>query len=522
MPRRGADTIGADIILRGVPKTQRKGPITATPYRKLVERFRRLLVLGQTAGMLHWDMATMMPKGGATARAEQLAVLKAVQHRILADPETAELLETADDDDLDSWQRANLREMRRRWAHATALGEDLVQALARASAACEMAWREARPNADFAAVLPELEEVLALTREAAAAKAEAMGLAPYDALLDAYEPDGRSVDIDRVFGDLEAFLPRFLGKVLEAQERGPDIDRPQGPFPVHRQRALGLRLMAALGFDFDHGRLDKSLHPFCGGVPDDVRITTRYDEDHFTSSLMAVLHETGHALYERGLPREWRTQPVGQARSMSVHESQSLLVEMQVCRSRPFLTFAAPIMREALGGDGAAWKTDNLHRIMTRVAPGFIRVDADEVTYPAHVVLRYTLEKAMVAGELEARDLPGAWNEGMKRLLGLVPPSDREGCLQDLHWYDGAWGYFPTYTLGAITAAQLFDAARRADGDIEPAIARGDFAPLFAWLGENVHGKGSLLTTGELLFEATGRALDVETFEAHLEGRYLP
>ena len=371
-------------------------------------------------------------------------------------------------------------------------------------------------------MLSDLEEVLALTREAAAAKAEAMGLVPYDALLDAYEPDGRTVDIDRVFGDLDAYLPRFLGEVLESQARGPDIDRPRGIFPVHRQRSLGLRLMAALGFDFDHGRLDQSLHPFCGGVPDDVRITTRYDEDDFTSSLMAVLHETGHALYERGLPREWRTQPVGQARSMSVHESQSLLVEMQVCRSRPFLAFAAPIMREILGGDGAAWKTDNLHRIFTRVEPGFIRVDADEVTYPAHVVLRYTLEKALIAGEMEARDLPGAWNEGMRRLLGLVPPSDREGCLQDLHWYDGAWGYFPTYTLGAITAAQMFDAARRDDGDIEPAIARGDFTALFVWLGENVHGKGSLLTTGELLTEATGRALDVEAFKAHLEGRYLP
>jgi len=234
-----------------------------------------------------------------------------------------------------------------------------------------------------------------------------------------------------------------------------------------------------------------------------------------------VLHETGHALYERGLPKPWRGQPVGEALGMSVHESQSLLIEMQVCRSQGFLEYAAPLIRAAFNGSGAAWEPDNLYRLYTTVAPGFIRVDADEVTYPAHVILRYRLERALIEGDMEVPDIPAAWNQGMERMLGVSPPSDREGCLQDLHWYDGAWGYFPTYTLGAMTAAQLFKAAKKAVPGIEPRIAKGDFQPLFRWLKTNVHAKGSLLPARELLIEATGRALDPEVFKAHLKARYL-
>ncbi len=493
--------------------------MAATPYQRLEERFRRLFVIGEAAEMLHWDQATMMPPGGADARAGQLAALAAARHAILTDPETGELLELASGGG-DPWRTANLREMRRLWLHATALGEDLVTALTMASSACEAVWRRARPEADFAAVLPSLEKVLSLVREVAAAKSEGMGLAPYDALLDQYEPDGRCADIDRLFGQLEDFLPDFLGRVMDLQASRPPAPEPMGPFPVDRQRDLGRRLMEALGFDFDHGRLDESRHPFCGGTADDVRITTRYDEDDL-KSLMGILHETGHALYERGLPVEWRRQPVGQARAMSVHEGQSLLVEMQVCRSRPFLAFVAPLMRDAFGGSGAAWKPEALYRVATRVDAGPIRVDADEVTYPAHILLRYRLEKSMVEGRMEAADLPAAWNEGMQRLLGLKPPDDRLGCLQDIHWFEGDFGYFPTYTLGALTAAQLFAAARDADPAIEPGIAKGDFAPLMEWLGEHVHSRGSLPTTAELLTAATGRPLGTEAFKAHLEARYL-
>jgi carboxypeptidase Taq len=494
----------------------------ASAYHNLEERFRRILALRDAEAMLHWDLATMMPKGGAAARSDQLAVLKSVRHSLLTAPEMEALLDAASaEDDLDSWQRANVREMKRAWVHGAALTERQVEALSRAVSACEAKWREARADDDFQAVLPYLEGVLDVVRETAQAKAEKLGLSPYDALLDEYEPDSRSEEIDRLFNDLEVFLPDFLQEVVARQASMPAVSKPQGPFPIEAQRDLGIRLMAALGFDFHHGRLDVSLHPFCGGTPDDVRITTRYDEEDFLPALMGVLHETGHALYERGLPEAWRGQPVGEARGMAVHESQSLLIEMQVCRSPAFLEFAAPIMKETFGGKGSEWHAENLYRLYTRVHPGYIRVDADEVTYPVHVILRYRLEKAMISGDLHPGDIPEAWQDGMVRLLGLVPPTDRLGCLQDIHWYDGAWGYFPTYTLGAIAAAQLFEAATRVEPTIPASIAAGDFLPLVTWLRENVHSKGSLLTTRELMIAATGRPLDPSAFTAHLRRRYL-
>jgi len=491
-------------------------------YDRLQDRFRRIGALRDAEAMLHWDLATMMPKGGAVARGEQLATLKAIRHGLLTAPEVGCDLATADADaQPDAWRRANLREMRRIWAHATALTEAQVEGLARASTACEAVWREARADSDFARVLPSLGHLLDLVREAACAKAEKLGLSPYDALLDEFEPDGRSEDIDRLFADLAAFLPDLLAQVTERRAGAARSVEPEGPFPIDRQRAVALRLMERLGFDFRHGRLDVSLHPFCGGTPDDVRITTRYDEADFRSALMGVLHETGHALYERGLPGDWRGQPVGDARGMVLHESQSLLIEMQVCRSRQFLAYAAPVLRDGFAGDGPAWEAENLYAHYTRVAPGYIRVDADEVTYPAHVILRYDLERAMIAGDLQPADLPGAWNEGVKRLLGLEPPEDRLGCLQDIHWYDGAWGYFPTYTLGAMAAAQIFQAAVATVPAIPDDIARGRFASLVDWLRANVHGKGSLLSTRDLLVQATGRPLDTQAFKAHLQRRYL-
>ena len=281
-----------------------------------------------------------------------------------------------------------------------------------------------------------------------------------------------------------------------------------------------IELMKRLGFDFEHGRLDISLHPFCGGTPDDVRITTRYDETNFTRALMGVLHETGHALYEAGLPRRWLGQPVGEARGIAVHESQSLIVEMQSCRSPAFVRFLAGELRRTFGDD-PAFAPDNLVRLYNRVEPGFIRVDADEATYPLHVILRHRLERHLIAGDLAVRDLPAAWNEGMRELLGLTPPDDRMGCLQDIHWPVGAFGYFPCYTLGALLAAQLFRAAEAAIPDLDSAIGRGDFAPLLAWLREKVHGQGAKPGFEELVRQATGGPLAIEPFLEHLRERYL-
>ncbi|MEK9944560.1 MAG: carboxypeptidase M32 [Alphaproteobacteria bacterium] len=492
-------------------------------YQDLETRFRRLGVLGGVEQVLHWDRAVMMPPGGATARSDQLAELSLLEHDLMTAPEMADLLGAAAEGAgaLSAWQYANLAEMQRLWRHATALPGDLVTALSHANSACEMIWREARGRNDFAAVVPALETVVTLVREKAQAKAAALDLGPYDALLDAYDPGMRRAEIDGIFADLRDVLPEMIGRVIERQAAGPALLAVTGDITVAAQRALGERIMAAIGFDTDFGRLDVSHHPFTAGVPDDVRITTRYKDDAFTESLMGVIHETGHALYERGLPEAWRWQPVGMARGMTIHESQSLLMEMQACRSPAFVAFAAPIMRETFKGTGPAWEIENLLRLYHKVDRTPIRVEADEVTYPAHILLRYDLETAMVAGDLAVVDLPGAWREGMRTLLGIEVADDKDGCMQDIHWYGGDFGYFPTYTLGALAAAQLFRAACDAETGVMEGIGQGDFTPLLTWLRTHVHEKGSLLGTNELLAEATGAPLGVAAFRAHIEARYL-
>ena len=493
----------------------------AGAYGDLAARFTRLGRVNDAAAMLSWDTAAVMPEGASEARGAQLATLRVISHELLTDPIIGHLLAEADaEPDLSSWQRANLAEMRHAHVRAVAVPSDLVEAVSVAASRCEMMWRGARKASDFKAVLPLAEDLLRLVRGQAQALAVTLKLSPYDALLDGYEPGGRAADIDPVFADLAAFLPGFIAEAREKTARRGAAIRPKGPFPIAEQKALAEKLMARIGFDFDHGRLDTSAHPFCGGVPDDVRITTRYNEADFVSALMGVLHETGHALYEQGLPRDWRDQPAGQARGMSIHESQSLLMEMQACRSIEFLTFLAPELRGVYGEDPAL-VADNLRRLYVKVEPGFIRVDADEASYPAHVILRYRLERAMIAGEMKFADLPPAWSEGMTSLLGLKPTNDAEGCLQDIHWYGGDFGYFPTYTLGAMTAAQLFAAARAAVPGLMDSLSRGEFAPLVTWLRANVHGLASSLSAREILIHATGRPLSVEPFKAHLKARYL-
>lgn len=490
-------------------------------YAALEDRFRRLAGVNGALAILNWDTAVVMPTKSAADRGEQLAVLSRVAHELLTHAETGEQLAGAEGEpDLDAWQRANLREMQRRYRHAHALEPAMVEALARATTACEMTWREARAEADFAMLEPRLTEVVRLTRESAAVTGTALGLDPYDALLDAYQPDLRDAEVVRLFDRLAAELPPLLDAVLSHQAAQPTADRPAGPFPTARQKELGRALMVRLGFDFDAGRLDESLHPFCGGTPADIRITTRYREDELVSALMGILHETGHALYEAGLPPRWQGQPVGDQRGMAVHESQSLLMEMQACRSPAFVGFLAGQLRAAFGDD-PAFAPDNLLRLYTRVERGFIRVDADEVTYPLHVILRHRLERALIQGDLEVGDLPAAWNDGMRALVGVVPPDDRLGCLQDIHWPSGGFGYFPAYTLGALLAAQLFRAAQERVPALMDAIGAGDFAPLLEWLREHVHGRGCLPRFAELVTDATGGPLAVEPFLAHLRQRYL-
>lgn len=492
-------------------------------YTLLEQHFRELADLGHAQAMLSWDEAVMMPTGGGSARAQALATLAGVTHAKLTAPEVAELLAAAiaDVDALSDWQRANLRLMQRRHQRAAMLPVDLVRAHREATARCEQAWRLARAANDFAAIAPSLEQVLKLTRERARCLADGCGTSPYDALLDEFQPGVSAADIEPVFAMLRTALPPLIERALARQV-------PARPLPstvsVDAQRQLALSLMRVLGFDFEHGRLDVSHHPFSGGVPEDTRITTRYGADGVLDAQMATCHETGHALYQQGLPEAWRGQPVGDDAGMAVHESQSLLIEMQVCRSREFIAFAAPLFRDALaaGGDGSAFDAGNLLRCAHQVERGFIRVAADELTYPLHVVLRFELERALLADDLSVADLPAAWDAGMQRLLGLsTRGNDRDGCMQDVHWFAGLIGYFPSYTLGALMAAQLMARARQDVGDLMPRIGAGDLGRLRDWLRTHVHSMGARHGMHELLVAATGAPLDAAHFLRHVEERYL-
>jgi carboxypeptidase Taq len=494
-------------------------PMHNLAYERLKARFARIAALGEAASMLHWDAAAMMPPGGAHARGEQLAALAGLAHELMTAPVVEEDLEIAQSDG--EWEAANLALMERAHARATALPTDLVEATARANSACEKIWRDAKARADFALVRPALEEVVRLQRETAQALGAALSMDPYDALMDGYQRGVTAADVEPVFAAYEAFLAEALPRAEAIQAAKPPPIPLPGPFPAEVQRMLCRSLSERIGLDYDHARLDESLHPFCGGTPADVRLTTFYDEDDVSKALLGVLHETGHAMYERGLPEAFARQPVGDAAGMAAHESQSLIVEMQACRSDPFLRFLGRELHAAFGGAPAPYAPANLAAHWRRVARGFIRVDADEITYPAHVILRFRLERALIGGALEVADLPAAWNEAMRRMLGIVPPDDAKGCLQDIHWHDGAFGYFPSYTLGAMAAAQLMKAARAAEPGLDDALAEGDMAPLLGWLRRNVHGKGSLLGFQDLLRAATGKALDPADFTEHLTRRYL-
>jgi carboxypeptidase Taq len=491
-------------------------------YRQIQDHFARIGQLGHVQAIIGWDEAVMMPRGGGTSRGQAQATLNVLVHELETDPKLHDLLSKAlDESGLDEWQQANLLKIQRRFKCTSALPPDLVEAASKARSRCVQAWRVLRGKNDWQGMLPLMQENLDFARKEARLMGDSINLSPYDALIDQYEPGMTSKRIAEVFSELKTFLPEFIDLVIERNNHR-ELASLGEHFPIEKQRSLGLKMMQTLGFDFNHGRLDVSHHPFCGGVPDDVRITTRYTEDSFIESLMAVLHETGHAMYEQGLPEHWRGQPVGEALGMAMHESQSLLMEMQACRTREFINYLTPIAREVFGEEkNPAWSSDNLYDYYTRVQKGLIRVDADEVTYPMHIMLRFELEKALISGDLEMVDVPAYWDAGMKDYLGISTAGNyTDGCLQDVHWMEGLFGYFPTYSLGAMTAAQLFAAANEQTDGLLSSIGNGDFAPLLEWLRVNVHGRGSLLESDELLLQATGSKLDPSYFKKHLESRY--
>ncbi|MBK9625900.1 MAG: carboxypeptidase M32 [Rhodocyclaceae bacterium] len=489
-------------------------------YTELCNAYTRLHRFNHVASIVSWDRNAMMPPAGNQARAEAEAELGMLIHRMHTDPKLADWLRAAEGEPLDDFERANLREMRRDWKQSNALPESLIEAKSLAGAKCEHAWRTQRPANDWAGFLENLRPVLRLAREEAQLLSDASGLSRYDALVDRFEPGMRGAQIERMFGDIKTWLPDLVSRVTARQAQD-KIILPVGPFPLAAQRALSQDVMRLLDFNFDAGRLDESAHPFSGGVPEDVRLTTRYRTDDFVQSLMGTIHETGHARFEQNLPREWLGQPIGTARSYGIHESQSLSFEMQLARSREFVGLLAPLLVKNFG-DQAAFDADNLHRLITRVKPGFIRVDADEVTYPAHVILRFEIERLLIEGEIEAEDIPALWDEKMLSLLGIDTRGNfTNGCMQDVHWTDGSFGYFPSYTLGAMYAAQWFASLRRAVPDLDTRIAAGDTAPVFDWLRANVWSHASRWETEELAVRASGEALNPAHLHAHLEQRYL-
>jgi carboxypeptidase Taq len=486
-------------------------------YENLTKKFARIATLNEAASIINWDAATMMPAGGAAARGEQMAVLAGLSHEMLTAPALAEDLAAAVRPN-DEWDAANLTLMELAHRRASALPRDLVEAVSRASMACETVWKTARPANDFAAVKDSLSEVVKLTREAAGILGQTLGLSPYDALLTGYQRGITAAEVETIFAGYEVFLRKALPQVETRQAQNTAEALPPGPYPEAIQEQICRRLSEAAGLNYGHARLDRSAHPFCGGTPTDIRITNRYDEQDFCAALMGVLHETGHAMYEQNLPKDWSRQPVGEAAGMAAHESQSLIIEMQTVRSDAYLSYMAPILAEAFAKPVT---TAGLKSRLRHIERSFIRVEADEMTYPAHVILRFRLEQALISGDLAVADLPGAWNDGFRALLGVTPPDDRRGCLQDVHWHCGLIGYFPTYTLGAMAAAQLMQAARAAIPTLDASFARGDLSPLLGWLTTNVHSHGAKLGFNELLTKATGHPLNPAAFEAHLTRRYL-
>lgn len=492
-------------------------------YEKLENRFRQLSHLEHIRSVVSWDEQVIMPAGAAPYRNAAMAELVGVIENLLRGPEVGDWLKESEALPLEGWKKANLREMRRQYILQTAMPPELSKKLVIARMNCEQEWRKLRGQNDWKTFQPLLREVLELTRESIASYRKHDGLSPYDTALSLYSPGLTTEIVEKLFGELKSFLPQLVRDVV-AKQKSEKVLIPEGPFPMAAQKALGLELMGALGFSPERGRLDEAFHPFAGGTYRDARITTRYDQTEFVSSLMGVLHETGHALYELNLPEEWITQPVGASCGMAIHESQSLFLEMQVCRSPEFLQFAGPYIRKHMSAytrNPESLSDENLAKLVTRVEPGYIRVDADEVTYPAHVILRFEIERDLLEDRWPLSELPAVWNEKMKSYLGLSTlGNDKDGCMQDVHWPGGAFGYFPAYTFGAVIAAQLFARLGETIPGARAGIARGDFKPIQGWLNENVWSQGANLKTLELVERAAG-PLSTAPFRRHLESRYL-
>ena len=487
--------------------------MASSAYVRFLELWAEVADLGQTSSILSWDQETQMPAPGNPARAKLQATLAGLRHEKLTATELGDALERAEGEvPPGSIEAAQLREGRREIERVRRVPRALAKELAEAQTTGHESWRRAREAADFALFRPDLERIFDLKREEARLLAGDQGR-PYDALLDGFEPGMTEAQLVPLFATLRERLSPIVRAVRES---GVVVDESaaKGRFPREAQLAFGRRVAAAIGFDFTAGRIDLAPHPFCSGLnPNDVRITWRALEHDFRSALFGIMHEAGHGMYEQGLPRQWERTPIGSAVSLGVHESQSRLWENLVGRSRSFWEWCLPVLHEHLPGTSGV-TLDALWPALNTVKPSLIRVEADPGTYDLHVAVRFELERALFAGDLVVGDLPEAWDARYEELLGLSASSVADGVLQDIHWSFGGFGYFPTYTLGNLIDAQLFVAATAVLGDLDALLRRGEFAPLLAWLRENVHRHGSRWSAGELVERATGKPLAPDDYLA--------
>lgn len=490
------------------------------PYAALTAELREIATLGSVAALVGWDQETYMPAAGAAHRAAQRQHLSGLIHERRTCRRIGDLIRACERSPAvrrDARKAANVREMRRDYDLATKLPTSLVQEMARCASLGMDAWKQAKKENDFKAFLPWLERTVRLNREKAKCYGVPKGGELYDALLDEFEPGMTAKRTEEIFGPLRAELAPLIERAV-GSSRKPDEDAARAVLPIDKQKAFAAKVAEAFGFDFRAGRLDESSHPFCDGIgPGDTRLTSRYRPDGWLDALSSATHEGGHGMYEQGLPKaKLLGQPLAEAVSLGIHESQSRLWENMVGRSLPFWTWGIRVARQVFDGALPSYSAEQVYRAANVVRPHFIRVESDELTYNLHIMLRFDLERAMLRGDLPCRDLPGAWNERMKKDLNLKVPSDTKGCLQDIHWSMGAIGYFPTYTFGNLYAAQFWEAIHRAIPDRDARMAKGDFAPILSWLREKIHRHGRQFSAGELCRRATGKALTHDPLLRHL------
>ncbi len=493
-------------------------------YEEVCRYARRTAVLASIDAVLGWDERTQMPSAGAEHRAEQATMLAGLMHQRWVDPkfgqQLAELAESPATADPQGDAAVVVRRLKRQYDKKIKLPQALVEELARTAVLGQQAWQEAREKDAFPSFRPLLEKTIALKRE----QAEALGYpqCPYDALLDEYEPDELTANVAVVLSRLREQLVPLVAAIQESGRRA-NVEVLKGTFPIDVQERFGREAATAIGFDFSRGRLDVTTHPFCTTLgPHDCRITTRYEPQFFNAAFFGILHEAGHGIYEQGLPAEQFGLPPGEAISLGIHESQSRLWENLVGRSRAFWRHFYPRAQALFPVALGPVASHEFYRAINDVRPSLIRVEADEVTYNLHILVRFELERAMLDGDLHVAELPGVWREKYRQYLGVTPPDDRSGVLQDVHWSAGLIGYFPTYALGNLYAAQFFAQAESELDALQEMLARGEFRPLTHWLREKIHRHGQRWSAAELVRRVTGRALEADPLVQDLRARMGP